>query len=108
MKGMQSENLLATAKHFPGHGDTDTDSHLALPQINHPFERLDNLEMYPFKELINAGIGGVMVAHLDIPALDSTGTPSTLSKPIISGILKERLGFKGLNCYRCDEYERSG
>ncbi|QYA24842.1 serine hydrolase [Gramella sp. MT6] len=96
MKGMQSQNLLATAKHFPGHGDTDTDSHYALPQINHPFERLDDLEMYPFKELINAGIGGVMVAHLDIPALDSTGAPSTLSKPIISGILKERLGFKGL------------
>ena len=96
MKGMQSQNLLATAKHFPGHGDTDTDSHYALPQINHPFERLEDLEMYPFKELINAGIGGVMVAHLDIPALDSTGAPSTLSKPIISGILKERLGFKGL------------
>ena len=96
MKGMQSQNLLTTAKHFPGHGDTDTDSHYALPQINHPFERLDDLEMYPFKELINAGIGGVMVAHLDIPALDSTGAPSTLSKPIISGILKERLGFKGL------------
>ncbi|GAA4310495.1 glycoside hydrolase family 3 N-terminal domain-containing protein [Pontixanthobacter gangjinensis] len=96
MKGMQSQNLLATAKHFPGHGDTDTDSHYALPQINHPFERLDDLEMYPFKELINAGIGGVMVAHLDIPALDSTGAPSTLSKPIITGILKEKLGFKGL------------
>ncbi len=96
MEGMQSQNLLATAKHFPGHGDTDTDSHYALPQINHPFERLDDLEMYPFKELINAGIGGVMVAHLDIPALDSTGAPSTLSKPIISGILKERLGFEGL------------
>ncbi|PTX44996.1 beta-glucosidase-like glycosyl hydrolase [Christiangramia gaetbulicola] len=96
MQGMQSQSLLATAKHFPGHGDTDTDSHYALPQINHPFERLDDLEMYPFKELINAGIGGVMVAHLDIPALDSTGAPSTLSKPIISGILKERLGFKGL------------
>ncbi len=96
MKGMQSQNLLATAKHFPGHGDTDTDSHYALPQINHPFERLEDLEMYPFKELINAGIGGVMVAHLDIPALDATGAPSTLSKPVISGILKERLGFKGL------------
>ncbi len=96
MKGMQSQNLLATAKHFPGHGDTDTDSHYALPQINHPFERLEDLEMYPFKELIHAGIGGVMVAHLDIPALDATGAPSTLSKPVISGILKERLGFKGL------------
>ncbi len=96
MKGMQDHNLLTTAKHFPGHGDTDTDSHYALPQINHPFERLDSLEMYPFKELINSGVGGVMVAHLDIPALDSTRVPSTLSKSIITGILKERLGFNGL------------
>ncbi|MDT0642731.1 glycoside hydrolase family 3 N-terminal domain-containing protein [Zunongwangia sp. F363] len=96
MKGMQEAGILTTAKHFPGHGDTDTDSHLALPQINHPFERLDSLEMYPFKKLIEAGIGGVMVAHLNIPALDSTGVPSTLSKAIITGILKERLGFKGL------------
>ncbi|HEY9184907.1 MAG TPA: glycoside hydrolase family 3 N-terminal domain-containing protein [Salegentibacter sp.] len=96
MQGMQDANLLTTAKHFPGHGDTDTDSHYALPQINHAFNRLDSLEMHPFKKLINAGIGGVMVAHLDIPALDSTGVPSTLSKPIITGILKERLGFEGL------------
>ncbi|WP_289022058.1 glycoside hydrolase family 3 N-terminal domain-containing protein [uncultured Salegentibacter sp.] len=96
MRGMQDANLLTSAKHFPGHGDTDTDSHYALPQINHPFERLDSLEMYPFKELIDAGIGGVMVAHLNIPALDSTGVPSTLSKSIITGILKDSLGFKGL------------
>jgi beta-glucosidase-like glycosyl hydrolase/CubicO group peptidase (beta-lactamase class C family) len=96
MRGMQDANLLTTAKHFPGHGDTDTDSHYALPQINHPFERLDSLEMYPFKELIDAGIGGVMVAHLNIPALDSTGVPSTLSKSIITGILKDSLGFEGL------------
>ncbi|MDX1543154.1 MAG: glycoside hydrolase family 3 N-terminal domain-containing protein [Christiangramia sp.] len=96
MKGMQDHKVLTTAKHFPGHGDTDTDSHYALPQINHPLQRLDSLEMYPFKELIDAGIGGVMVAHLDIPALDSTGVPSTLSRPIITGILKERLGFNGL------------
>lgn len=96
MKGMQDEHLLTTAKHFPGHGDTDTDSHKALPQINYNMTRLDSLEIFPFKELINAGIGGVMVAHLDIPALDSTGTPSTLSKPIITGLLKERLGFEGL------------
>ena len=96
MRGMQDANLLTTAKHFPGHGDTDTDSHYALPQINHPFERLDSLEMYPFKERIDAGIGGVMVAHLNIPALDSTGVPSTLSKSIITGILKDSLGFEGL------------
>lgn len=96
MKGMQDQHLLTTAKHFPGHGDTDTDSHLALPIINHSLKRLDSIEIFPFKELIDAGIGGVMVAHLDIPALDSTDTPSTLSKPIITGILKEKLGFKGL------------
>ena len=96
MRGMQDGQLLTTAKHFPGHGDTDTDSHYALPQINHPVARLDSLELYPFKEILKAGIGGVMVAHLNIPALDSTGVPSTLSKPIITGLLKEELGFKGL------------
>ncbi len=96
MKGMQDQNLLTTAKHFPGHGDTDTDSHYALPQINHNRTRLDSLELYPFREVVKAGIGGVMVAHLDIPALDSTGVPSTLSKPIITTLLKEELGFQGL------------
>ncbi|MCF4100600.1 serine hydrolase [Gillisia sp. M10.2A] len=96
MRGLQDNLVLPTAKHFPGHGDTDTDSHYALPQINHSRKRLDTTELYPFREIIKAGIGGVMVAHLDIPALDSTGVPSTLSKPIISGLLKEELGFKGL------------
>ncbi len=96
MRGMQQEDLLTTAKHFPGHGDTDTDSHYALPQINHPLTRLDTLELYPFREVIEAGIGGVMVAHLDIPALDSTGVPSTLSKPIITDLLKNKMGFDGL------------
>lgn len=96
MKGMQDQHLLTTAKHFPGHGDTDVDSHYALPQIKHSRARLDSLELYPFREVVKAGIGGVMVAHLDIPALDSTGVPSTLSKPIITTLLKEELGFKGL------------
>ncbi|MEM9829362.1 MAG: glycoside hydrolase family 3 N-terminal domain-containing protein [Bacteroidota bacterium] len=97
MRGMQDESILTTAKHFPGHGDTDTDSHYALPQINHPRTRLDSLEMYPFRKLIEAGVGGVMVAHLNIPALDPTeGLPSTLSKPIITDLLKEELGFNGL------------
>lgn len=96
LQGMQDQNLLTTAKHFPGHGDTDTDSHYALPQINHSLARLDTLELYPFKKVIEAGIGGVMVAHLDIPALDSTGVPSTLSKPIVTDLLKKKLGFKGL------------
>ena len=96
MRGLQDGGVMATAKHFPGHGDTSTDSHLALPQINHSRARLDSLELYPFREIIKAGIGGVMVAHLDIPALDSTGVPSTLSKPIITGLLKNELNFKGL------------
>ncbi|TRO67134.1 glycoside hydrolase family 3 N-terminal domain-containing protein [Christiangramia sabulilitoris] len=96
IQGMQDHNLLVTAKHFPGHGDTDTDSHLALPRINHDIKRLDSIEIYPFKKVIDAGVSGIMVAHLDIPALDSTQTPSTLSKPIVTNLLKNQLGFKGL------------
>ena len=96
MKGMQDQKILTTAKHFPGHGDTGTDSHLALPQINHSVERLDSLELYPFRSMINAGVGGVMVAHLNIPALDATGVPSTLSRAIITDLLKEKLNFEGL------------
>ncbi len=96
MKGMQEGGILTTAKHFPGHGDTDVDSHLSLPLLNFSKKRLDTLELYPFKQLIKAGISGIMVGHLNIPALDSSGTPSTLSKPIITSLLKEELGFKGL------------
>ncbi|MEX1241768.1 MAG: glycoside hydrolase family 3 N-terminal domain-containing protein, partial [Cyclobacteriaceae bacterium] len=96
MKGLQEENVLAIAKHFPGHGDTDTDSHHALPLIGHSRQRLDSLELYPFREMIRAGVGGVMVAHLNIPALDSAGRPSTLSKPISSDLLRKELGFRGL------------
>ncbi len=96
MKGLQAGNVLATAKHFPGHGDTDTDSHFALPQIGHSRGRLDSLELYPFRALIQEGVGGIMVAHLNIPALDPTGVPSTLSRPIITGLLKQELGYNGL------------
>jgi beta-glucosidase-like glycosyl hydrolase/CubicO group peptidase (beta-lactamase class C family) len=96
MKGMQDQGILTTAKHFPGHGDTGTDSHYALPLINHSRERLDSLELYPFREIIKAGIGGVMVAHLNIPALDTAKAPSTLSRKIITGLLKNELGFEGI------------
>ena len=97
MKGMQDNNILANAKHFPGHGDTDVDSHKGLPVIKHSKYRLDNLELYPFKALIKEGIGSMMVAHLSIPTLDSTpNLASTLSKPIVTGLLEEELGFKGL------------
>ena len=96
MKGMQDVNVLATAKHFPGHGDTNTDSHYTLPQINHPRERLDSLELHPFREMIRAGVGGMMVAHLNIPALDPSSLPSTLSRSIVNDLLKNELGFEGI------------
>jgi beta-glucosidase-like glycosyl hydrolase len=97
MKGMQDAGLLTTVKHFPGHGDTDVDSHLNLPQLNFDKARLDSLEEYPFKEAIKAGASGVLIAHLNVPALDSTANlPSTLSSPIITTLLMHQLGFKGL------------
>jgi len=96
-KGMQDAGLLTTAKHFPGHGDTNVDSHLDLPLLPFTRQRLDSLEEYPFREAIKAGISGVMVAHIDIPALDNTkNLPSSLSRKIVTGILKDSLAFKGL------------
>ncbi len=97
MKGMQDSGILATAKHFPGHGDTDSDSHYTLPIIKHSREYLDTLELVPFKELINNGVDAVMIAHLYLPAFDTTqNTPSTLSKAIVNNLLREKLAFNGL------------
>ncbi|MDQ8003910.1 MAG: glycoside hydrolase family 3 protein [Pedobacter sp.] len=97
LKGMQEGGLLTSIKHFPGHGDTDVDSHYDLPQLKFTKERLDTLELYPFKELIKKGAAGVMIAHMNIPSLDATpNMPSTLSKPIVTDLLKNELGFKGL------------
>jgi len=97
MFGLQDSFILATGKHFPGHGDTDMDSHYSLPIIPHTRERLDSIEMYPFKELIKAGLGGMMIAHLHIPELDSTkNRASSLSPAIVTDILKKELGFEGL------------
>jgi len=97
MKGMQDNGILACAKHFPGHGDTDSDSHLTLPVIKHNYSRIDSLELYPFKQMIKEGIGSMMVAHLYIPELDTTkNLASTLSPKIVNGLLKDSLGFKGL------------
>lgn len=97
MQGMQDENVLACAKHFPGHGNADTDSHFALPLINQTAEEMDTVELYPFRELIKANVASVMVAHLQVPSLDSSaGIASTLSKPIVTGLLKEKMGFRGL------------
>lgn len=97
MKGMQDAGVLAFAKHFPGHGDTETDSHFGLPIVNHSIQRLDSLELYPFRALINAGVGGVMVAHMNVLSLDTTvNRASTLSPKIVDSLLIKRLGFKGL------------
>ncbi len=96
-KGIQSENVLACAKHFPGHGDTDADSHLTLPTIPFTAERLDSIELYPYKKLFDVGLASVMTAHLSVPSFESNGSlPSSLSKNIITGLLKVRLGFEGL------------
>lgn len=95
--GLQEGGVLASGKHFPGHGDTDTDSHKALPVIPFSKKRLDSLELFPFKALSDAGLASVMVAHLFVPALDSTpNLPSSLSRKIITDKLKRELGFDGL------------
>ncbi len=97
MKGIQSQRVMCTAKHFPGHGDTDVDSHHDLPVINHDKKRLKEVELYPFQQLINNGLTGIMSAHLSIPALEPTPMmASTFSESIITKLLKEEMGFKGL------------
>lgn len=97
IKGCQDHGLLTTAKHFPGHGDTDRDSHLELPTISGDLERLEKVELYPFRKAIEAGVSVIMTAHLYLPALDSTpDLPATLSPIIITKLLREELEFEGL------------
>ena len=97
MRGLQDHHILATGKHFPGHGDTDMDSHLVLPTIRNSKKEMDSLELFPFRKLIQQGMGGMMVAHLSVPALDTLPNhPSTLSNEIVTGLLKDELGFKGI------------
>ncbi len=96
-RGMQDHGVLACAKHFPGHGDTDVDSHLDLPVITHSRRRLDSIELFPFRVLAQHGIGSMMVAHLDVPAIDEReNRPTTLSRPAVSELLRRDLGFRGL------------
>jgi beta-glucosidase-like glycosyl hydrolase/CubicO group peptidase (beta-lactamase class C family) len=97
MKGMQEQNVMACAKHFPGHGDVAVDSHKDLPVINKTRAQLDSLELYPFRELIKAGVGSIMVAHLFIPAIDTTSNQATsLSYKNVTELLKNEMGFKGI------------
>jgi beta-N-acetylhexosaminidase len=97
IRGVQDNGMIATAKHFPGHGDTSQDSHSLLPTITADLDRLEKVELFPFKQAIAAGVRSVMTAHLAVPALDPTpGLPATLSAPILTGVLRQKLGFKGL------------
>jgi beta-N-acetylhexosaminidase len=97
MKGMQDVGVMACAKHFPGHGDVSVDSHYDLPVINKSRAALDSLELFPFRELIKAGVGSMMIAHLYIPSIDSTANQATsLSKKNVTGILRNELGYEGL------------
>jgi len=95
--GLQDNGVLAAIKHFPGHGDTDKDSHLDLPVVKHNIDRLNNTELAPFKALMDKNVGGVMVAHLYVPALESkSGVPASVSYSIITDLLKKKYGYKGL------------
>lgn len=94
MRGMQDGGVVACAKHFPGHGDTEVDSHKALPVLKFPMERLDSVELYPFRRLIKDGVKMVMVGHLLVPALDTL--PASVSKAVVTDLLRKELRFKGL------------
>ncbi len=97
MKGMQDAGIMACAKHFPGHGDVDVDSHLDLPLISKSMDQLDSLELYPFKQLFKNGVGSVMIAHLAIPAIDNTEhQPTSLSKSNVTKLLRDELDYDGL------------
>jgi beta-glucosidase-like glycosyl hydrolase/CubicO group peptidase (beta-lactamase class C family) len=96
-KGMQDAGIMACAKHFPGHGDVDVDSHHDLPVVNKTVEQLDSLELMPFRAIFQAGVGSVMIAHLYIPSIDNTANRATsISKNSVTGLLKEKLGYQGL------------
>jgi beta-N-acetylhexosaminidase len=95
IRGLQGEGIAACGKHFPGHGDTGTDSHLELPLVEHPVERLREVEFVPFRAAIEAGVASLMTAHVFLPALDEL-RPATLSRRIISGLLRGELKFEGL------------
>lgn len=96
-RGLESGGVLSVSKHFPGHGDTDVDSHKGLPVLYYNRERLDSVELYPFREMVRAGLGGVMVGHLQVPAWEPDAkTASSLSRNVVTGLLKDEMGFQGL------------
>ena len=95
--GLEEGGVLSVSKHFPGHGDTETDSHHSLPHLSFTRARLDSVELYPFRKVVEAGLGGIMVGHLEVPALEPRkGIPTSLSDRVVDGLLKEEMGFQGL------------
>lgn len=96
MNGHHQAGILTSAKHFPGHGDTEQDSHLTLPTINFSKERIESNELYPFRKLIEHGVSSVMIGHLKVPALTESNAPASLSSKLVTEILKEKMGFNGL------------
>ncbi|NMO96851.1 beta-N-acetylhexosaminidase [Paenibacillus lemnae] len=103
IRGYQQAGVSAAAKHFPGHGDTSVDSHLGLASVPHGRERLEGIELVPFKEAIREGVDAIMTAHVGFPAIEPDGTPATLSRAVLSGLLREELGFEGLILTDCLE-----
>ena len=96
IRGVQQNGAVATAKHFPGHGDTETDSHVSLPVIRVDRTRMDEVELVPFRRAIDAGIGAIMTAHISVPSITGERTPATLAPSVLHGLLREELGFDGL------------
>ena len=96
MRGLQENGVLACAKHFPGHGDTDKDPHKTLPTVGHNIMRLKKYELKPFKKLISSGVSSIMTAHLNVPSIDNSGVPTSLSKKAIKKQLINKMNFKGL------------
>jgi beta-glucosidase-like glycosyl hydrolase/CubicO group peptidase (beta-lactamase class C family) len=95
-RGLEDGGVMAVAKHFPGHGDTNSDSHKTLPKVNHSMRTLRDVDLHPFVNYVNSGRGGVMVGHLSVPALDKSGTASSMSQRITEGLLRKQLGFEGI------------
>ncbi len=95
-QGLEDGGVMSVAKHFPGHGDTSTDSHKTLPKVTHNRDYLNKVDLYPFQQYIDGGLSGVMVGHLNVPALDASGTPASMSYAVTTGLLKDDMKFDGL------------
>ncbi len=105
VRGLHAGGVLCSAKHFPGHGDTGTDSHLALPCVDKPREELEKMELAPFRAMIAAGVPAIMTTHILFPTLDASGVPATMSRPIITDLLRGEMGFDGLVISDCMEMQ---